>query len=100
MSFSLLEKFLWAIKPVHGAHRGIFIIYNEEGHDVGPLPHNRIIESFSMFHSTFFILCQGRLVKIARFEKGKAMTRNQQIGAWLALTLLLALALYRWFNLP
>jgi hypothetical protein len=30
----------------------------------------------------------------------KIMTRNQQIGAWLALTLLLALALYRWFNLP
>jgi len=28
------------------------------------------------------------------------MTRNQQIGAWLILTLLLALALYRWFNLP
>jgi hypothetical protein len=33
-------------------------------------------------------------------ESGKAMTRNQQIGAWLALSLLLALALYRWFNLP
>jgi hypothetical protein len=33
-------------------------------------------------------------------KKGKAMTRNQRIGAWLALTLLLALALYRWFNLP
>jgi hypothetical protein len=33
-------------------------------------------------------------------EIEKAMTRNQQIGAWLALTLLLALALYRWFNLP
>jgi hypothetical protein len=30
----------------------------------------------------------------------KIMTRNQQIGVWLALTLLLALALYRWFNLP
>jgi hypothetical protein len=28
------------------------------------------------------------------------MTRNQQIGAWLTLTLLLALSLYRWFNLP
>jgi hypothetical protein len=33
-------------------------------------------------------------------ESKKVMTRNQQIGAWLALTLLLALALYRWFNLP
>jgi hypothetical protein len=33
-------------------------------------------------------------------ESEKAMTRNQQIGVWLALTLLLALALYRWFNLP
>jgi len=33
-------------------------------------------------------------------EGEKAMTRNQQIGAWLALTLLLALALFRWFNLP
>jgi hypothetical protein len=32
-------------------------------------------------------------------ESEKDMTRNQQIGAWLALTLLLALALYRWFNL-
>jgi hypothetical protein len=28
------------------------------------------------------------------------MTRNQQIGAWLAITLLLAIAVYRWFNLP
>jgi len=28
------------------------------------------------------------------------LTRNQQIGAWLALALLLALALYGWFNLP
>jgi hypothetical protein len=39
---------------------------------------------------------------ISIWESGskKAMTRNQQIGAWLALTLLLALALYRWFNLP
>jgi hypothetical protein len=34
------------------------------------------------------------------FKVRKAMTRNQQIGVWLALTLLLALALYRWFNLP
>jgi hypothetical protein len=33
-------------------------------------------------------------------EGEKAMSRNQRIGAWLALTLLLALALYRWFNLP
>jgi hypothetical protein len=37
---------------------------------------------------------------IIRTAKVKTMTRNQQIGAWLALTLLLALALYRWFNLP
>ena len=28
------------------------------------------------------------------------MTRKQQIGAWLLLSLLLAIALYRWFNLP
>jgi len=28
------------------------------------------------------------------------MTRTQQIGAWLLLTLLLAIAIYRWFNLP
>jgi len=28
------------------------------------------------------------------------MTRNQQIGAWLLGASLLALALYRWFNLP
>jgi hypothetical protein len=28
------------------------------------------------------------------------MTRNQQIGAWALTALLLALALYRWFNLP
>jgi hypothetical protein len=34
------------------------------------------------------------------FQREEIMTRNQQIGAWLALTLLLALALYRWFNLP
>ena len=34
------------------------------------------------------------------FQQEEIMTRNQQIGAWLALTLLLALALYRWFNLP
>jgi hypothetical protein len=35
-------------------------------------------------------------------EKGKSknlMTRNQQIGAWMFTSLLLALALYRWFNL-
>jgi hypothetical protein len=46
----------------------------------------------------------GRKIENATFlhesESGKVMTRNQQIGAWLALTLLLALALYRWFNLP
>jgi len=28
------------------------------------------------------------------------MTRKQQIGGWLLLSLLLAIALYRWFNLP
>jgi hypothetical protein len=28
------------------------------------------------------------------------MTRKQQIGAWLLLTILLALILFRWFNLP
>lgn len=28
------------------------------------------------------------------------MTRTQQIGAWLVLTILLAIALYRWLNLP
>jgi hypothetical protein len=33
-------------------------------------------------------------------EREKIMTRNQQIGAWLLDGLLLALALYRWFNLP
>jgi hypothetical protein len=33
-------------------------------------------------------------------EREKIMTRNQQIGAWLLNALLLALALYRWFNLP
>jgi len=27
------------------------------------------------------------------------MTRKQQIGTWLLLSLLLAIALYRWFNL-
>jgi len=32
-------------------------------------------------------------------EKEKIMTRNQQIGVWLLCSLLLALALYRWFNL-
>jgi hypothetical protein len=39
-------------------------------------------------------------IAIIRGAKVQTMTRNQQIGAWLALTLLLALALYRWFNLP
>jgi hypothetical protein len=29
-----------------------------------------------------------------------ALTRTQQLGAWLLLTLLLAIALYRWSNLP
>lgn len=28
------------------------------------------------------------------------MTRTQQLGAWLLFTALLAIALYRWFNLP
>jgi hypothetical protein len=28
------------------------------------------------------------------------VTRKQQIGAWLLLTILLALAIYRWINLP
>ncbi len=28
------------------------------------------------------------------------MSRKQQIGVWLVLTLLLALAFFRWFNLP
>jgi len=28
------------------------------------------------------------------------MTRKQQIGAWLLLTLLLIVAVYRWLNLP
>jgi hypothetical protein len=28
------------------------------------------------------------------------MTRKQQIGAWLLLTLLLIVALYRWLTLP
>jgi len=28
------------------------------------------------------------------------MTRNQQIGVWLLAGSLLALAFYRWFNLP
>jgi len=28
------------------------------------------------------------------------MTRNQQIGAWLSGSLLFAIAIYRWFNLP
>jgi hypothetical protein len=51
----------------------------------------------SIPYSSFFV--REDLTR-SRFEKGKAMTRNQQIGAWLALTLLLALALYRWFNLP
>lgn len=28
------------------------------------------------------------------------MTRKQQLGAWLLLTLLLAIAAYRWLTLP
>jgi hypothetical protein len=28
------------------------------------------------------------------------MTRKQQLGVWLLLTLILALALFRWLNLP
>lgn len=28
------------------------------------------------------------------------MTRMQQIGAWLVLTAVLVIALYRWLNLP
>ncbi len=28
------------------------------------------------------------------------MTRKQQIGAWLLLSLMLAIAAYRWLNLP
>jgi hypothetical protein len=28
------------------------------------------------------------------------MTRAQQIGAWLLLTILLAIAIYRWLHLP
>lgn len=85
-----------------------------------------IIEPFSVHHPAFSILCQERLfetrgealkdflspkiensewkIENATFlqesESEKSMTRNQQIGVWLALTLLLALALYRWFNLP
>ena len=41
----------------------------------------------------------GSLYRI-EFIGEKAMTRNQQIGVWLLCALLLALALYRWFNLP
>jgi len=33
-------------------------------------------------------------------KREKIMTRNQRIGAWLLSGLLLALAVYRWFNLP
>jgi len=28
------------------------------------------------------------------------MTRKQQLGVWLLLTVLLAIAAYRWWNLP
>jgi hypothetical protein len=28
------------------------------------------------------------------------MTRNQQIGAWLLVTIILSIAIYRWINLP
>lgn len=28
------------------------------------------------------------------------MTRKQQLGVWLLLTILLAIAAYRWLNLP
>ena len=30
----------------------------------------------------------------------KDMTRRQQLGVWMVLTALLAVALYRWLNLP
>lgn len=33
-------------------------------------------------------------------EKEGLMTRKQQIGAWLLLSLMLAIAAYRWLNLP
>jgi len=35
-----------------------------------------------------------------QIPKTRAMTRKQQIGAWLLLTALLLLAVYRWMNLP
>ena len=34
------------------------------------------------------------------FSEEKIMSGNQRIGVWLLCSLLLALALYRWFNLP
>jgi len=48
---------------------------------------------------TFFLKTLNNIA-IAAPGKGGSMTRNQKLGAWLILTLLLALALYRWFNLP
>jgi hypothetical protein len=33
------------------------------------------------------------------FFKSQSMTRKQQLGIWLLLTFLLALTLFRWFNL-
>lgn len=41
-------------------------------------------------------------VPVSRAERieRRNMTRNQQIGAWLLGALLLAIAFYRWFNLP
>jgi hypothetical protein len=48
---------------------------------------------------TFFLKTLNNIA-IAASGKGGSMTRNQKLGAWLILTLLLALALYRWFNLP
>lgn len=33
-------------------------------------------------------------------EKTSLMTRKQQIGAWLLLSLMLAIAAFRWLNLP
>jgi hypothetical protein len=30
----------------------------------------------------------------------QSMTRKQQLGVWFLLTLMLAIVLYRWFNLP
>jgi hypothetical protein len=41
-----------------------------------------------------------RRSQLGGFAVEKTMTRKQQLGVWLLLTALLAIAAYRWWNLP